>query len=49
MIGELPPARLLEFLTSGGEHATRMRQSSPFFGILPRDERDAIFDHFETL
>lgn len=49
LIRELPVAELLEFLTSGGEHATRMRQSSPFFGILPRAERDAIFDRFETL
>lgn len=49
LIRGLPLAELLEFLTSDGEHATRMRQSSPFFGILPRAERDAIFDHFETL
>lgn len=34
---------------SGPPRATELRQSSPFVGILPRAERDALFRYYETL
>lgn len=31
------------------EHATRLRQSTPFVGILTAQERERILSHFESL
>jgi hypothetical protein len=43
---ELPPPELLAFLTDPGERATRLRQSSPFTGILTTRERTEILLQF---
>ncbi|MGI8547187.1 MAG: hypothetical protein ACR2M1_07615 [Gemmatimonadaceae bacterium] len=40
---------LLGFLVSPSEGATRLRQSSPFVGIISSAERDSIFAAFEAL
>jgi hypothetical protein len=44
-----PLPALLRLLTEDGEEANRLRQSSPFAGILTADERLAVFAHYETL
>jgi hypothetical protein len=44
-----PHSAILQVLTEDSEHGRRLRQSSPFVGILAREERDAIFAFFETL
>ena len=38
---------LLSLLRSPMERATRLRQSSPFAGVLTREERQAIFNRYE--
>lgn len=40
---------LLSLLVENSERANRLRQSSPFTGILSPEERLAIFQHYETL
>lgn len=42
-------ARRSALRRSGSRSAIRRQQSSPSFGILPRDERDAIFAVCEAL
>lgn len=38
LLGSMSPAVLAAFITAGDERATRMRQSSPFAGVLsPRE------------
>jgi len=49
LIGELPHDDLLALLASASDAAAELRQSSPFLAVLPAEERDAIFAHFETL
>jgi hypothetical protein len=44
-----PFPELLRLLTEESEHADRLRQSSPFAGILTEPERTAVFQHYETL
>jgi hypothetical protein len=44
-----PHPTVLQLLVEDSERGQRLRQSSPFVGILPRGERDAIFALFETL
>ena len=39
-----PVDQVAAFLVERSERATRLRQSSPFAGILTEDERRAIFD-----
>ncbi len=39
-----PVDEITAFLVERSERATRLRQSSPFAGILTEDERRAIFD-----
>jgi hypothetical protein len=39
---------LLALLTSGDERARRLRQSSPFCGILSPEERLEVFKEYET-
>jgi hypothetical protein len=40
---------LVALLREDSARARRLRQSSPFAGVLPDDERDAIFTRFEAL
>ena len=39
-------SEILELLTDPGEEATRLRQSSPFAGILSEAERRRVFNRF---
>ena len=41
--------QILATLIQESEHGARLRQSSPFVGVLSRQERNAIFAYFETL
>lgn len=43
-----PFEKLLAFLESSGERATRLRQSSPFCGILTESERLAIIREYHA-
>ena len=43
-----PLERILDLLTSADEHARRLRQSSPFCGILTPEERLAILKEYES-
>jgi len=38
--------RVLELLTDPGEEATRLRQSSPFAGVLSEAERRSALNRF---
>lgn len=40
--------RILEFLGSADERPRRLRQSSPFCGILSPEERLAVFKEYES-
>jgi hypothetical protein len=40
--------QVAEFLVERSERATRLRQSSPFAGILTDDERQAIYESYAT-
>ena len=42
LIGSLSPEELAAFITSDSEQAIRMRQSSPFAGVIPAKEVWAI-------
>jgi hypothetical protein len=44
-----PLARVLSTLVSPGENAARLRQSSPFAGILETEERAGTFRRYESL
>ena len=46
---DAPLPDLLRLLTEESENAARLRQSSPFAGILTEEERSAVFRHYETL
>ena len=41
-----PLERLLSFLGDRSERATRLRQSSPFAGVLTQQERRAIYESY---
>lgn len=43
-----PADQVAGFLTERSEKATRLRQSSPFCGILSEDERRAIYESYST-
>jgi hypothetical protein len=43
-----PVERILELLRSSEQEARRLRQSSPFCGILSPEERLAIFKEYEA-
>jgi len=43
-----PVNQVAQFLTECSEHATRLRQSSPFAGILTETERRAIYESYST-
>ena len=49
ILEEQPLDRVLEFISSGDEEACRLRQSSPFVGLLSDQERMAIFSKYEVL
>jgi hypothetical protein len=41
-------SQITQILTEQSERATRLRQSSPFAGILTEDERQAIYESYST-
>jgi hypothetical protein len=41
-------SEVLELLEDPGEEATRLRQSSPFAGLLSPAERKAVLDRFKS-
>jgi hypothetical protein len=43
-----PLEKILELLTSSDEKPRRLRQSSPFCGILSPEERVAVFKDYES-
>jgi hypothetical protein len=43
-----PTDQIAQFLTEPSERAVRLRQSSPFAGILSEVERTAIYESFST-
>lgn len=43
-----PADQIAQFLIEPSERATRLRQSSPFCGILTEDERRAIYESYST-
>jgi hypothetical protein len=43
-----PLPALLALLRSPGEEPTRLRQSSPFAGLLTQEERQAILNAYES-
>lgn len=49
ILEEWPIEKILNFLIEDSERANRLRQSSPFCGILTEEERLTIFEHYETL
>lgn len=46
---DLPLDELLAFLTEDSERADRLRQSTPFAGVLTQEERMTVVDYYETL
>ncbi len=42
-----PPAEVAAFVVSTSEDASRLRQSSPFAGVLPPEQRRAVFALFQ--
>jgi hypothetical protein len=44
-----PFEKIIELLSSSEQEACRLRQSSPFCGILSEEERTAIFQEYEAL
>ena len=47
ILDDWPLEGILEFLSSAEERARRLRQSSPFCGILSPEERLAVFKDYE--
>lgn len=43
-----PPSALLALLRSPGDEAARLRQSSPFAGLLTPEERRSILKEYES-
>ena len=48
LLQDTPLPELLVLLRSRGELATRLRQSSPFAGLLTPEERRAILTEYES-
>ena len=48
LLDSLPLPQLVQLLRSPEEEAARLRQSSPFAGILSRAERQAILSRYES-
>lgn len=49
MLESWPLEKILDKLTSPDDEGRRLRQSSPFCGILSQDERLAIFREYEAI
>jgi hypothetical protein len=49
ILTQWPVEKILDLLTSDDENARRLRQSSPFAGVLSQEERRSIFDEYEAL
>jgi hypothetical protein len=49
LLDSLTLDQLIDLLGEDSNRAARLRQSSPFAGLLPEAERQAIFDRFEAL
>src|ERR1039458_4284314 len=47
ILTQWPVEKILDLLTSDDENARRLRQSSPFAGVLSQEERRSIFDDYE--
>jgi hypothetical protein len=45
---EQPLSRVLDFISSEDEEACRLRQSTPFVGLLTEKERMAVFRKYEV-
>ena len=43
-----PVSQVTQFITERSEHATRLRQSSPFAGILTEGERRAMYKSYSA-
>jgi hypothetical protein len=43
-----PVAQIAQFLVEKSERATRLRQSSPFAGVLTEAERKSIYESYST-
>jgi hypothetical protein len=43
-----PVAGVIDLLTSNDERSIRLRQSNPFAGVLPQQERNAILLQFQS-
>lgn len=48
ILNHWPFEKILKLLTSSEPEPTRLRQSSPFCGILTREERAEIFQEYEA-
>lgn len=48
LLDSLPLNELIALLRSPSEPAARLRQSSPFAGVLTAQERQAILDQYES-
>ena len=48
ILSRWPLERILDLLASSDEHTRRLRQSSPFCGILSPEERLAILKDYES-
>jgi len=48
ILSSWPLERILQLLVSADENTRRLRQSSPFCGILSPEERLAIFKEYES-
>src|ERR1041384_3838938 len=49
VLRETPPPDLLRLIVEDSQNAARLRQSSPFAGVLTAEERAAVLTHYETL
>ena len=49
VLDRLPLSHLLALLRSNDAHAVRLRQSSPFAGVLTPEERQSILDRYGSL
>ena len=49
ILAERELGAIITILTGDTEESRRLRQSSPFVGILSEDERRAIFDEYEKI
>ncbi len=48
LLDRIPLSELVDLLESSSEEAARLRQSSPFAGVLTPDERRSVFQAHES-